>query len=49
MASLQINGVCERLMLMSSEQITAISWHELVTFQRNDNEVRFVLDQYDHM
>jgi hypothetical protein len=31
---------------MGSSQFSAISWREQVNFRRDDDEVRFVLDQY---
>jgi hypothetical protein len=29
--------------------ILAISWREQVNFQRDDDEVRFILDKYDEL
>jgi len=35
---------------MPTQQFSTISWREQVNFQRDDDEVRFVLDQHaaDH-
>jgi hypothetical protein len=41
--SFQMNDCC----LTSNQQFSAISWREQVNFKWDDDEVRFVLDQYD--
>jgi hypothetical protein len=38
--------VSERMMFNTNSAIFSISWREQVNFERNDDEVRFVLDQH---